>query len=513
MKASGTATEEKPETTSKTVTDSAVPAEAKKTANVPSPTVLNSSEMSDAMDKFFARFNEPKADQDQKTQAKAPTKTRFASLWNTPPEPTVTATTAPSNEKTSQVPTPSQTDADQAGFARILQMLGSRSSNSTPQDQGPQKPKAPLYAKPDQHGVQDRLKSPDFGSMLADFDQPQRNRTARVQESTESERIADSRSSTEGTHMRQESGPSKETSDILLNLMRQANLSKQTQQDQFPSSELRQAPSLIPLVDNLNRTVISRSNITSVNTNREPAMPQRRETGSSFFDESQIPSVNYQEEQGSQDFQHNGLRRRPTSGPPLPPYFEPYLANLRQNEQQPPKPLAGNQMHGQGLPPGLHRPPGLDTMPRMPPGWPNQQQAQQQPPQQRQVPPPGIPNLPRGMPAPFGNPNPSMQMHQHLQQQQLQSNQGLQRSQRKYTGDSGPGFPPGMGPPPGFMNSGPPPGFPGAPQTYGRYQIGSEQQGMGRSYAEMYGTGQSERAIVRGVGPGPTGTGMPGAYR
>jgi hypothetical protein len=39
--------------------------------------------------------------------------------------------------------------------------------------------------------------------------------------------------------------------------------------------------------------------------------------------------------------------------------------------------------------------------------------------------------------------------------------------QRKYTGDSGAAFPPGMGPPPGFMANGPPPGFPALPHGLG----------------------------------------------
>ena len=91
----------------------------------------------------------------------------------------------------------------------------------------------------------------------------------------------------------------------------------------------------------------------------------------------------------------------------------------------------------------------------------------------------------------------------------LQQGPQVQR-QRKYTSDGVANFPPGMGPPPGFMANAPPPGFPAMPHGLGT--SGAQYDGSGgmssRHMMDLY-----ARNGGRG-GPGGGGSGnMLGGYQ
>jgi len=224
----------------------------------------------------------------------------------------------------------------------------------------------------------------------------------------------------------------------------------------------------------------------------DPIMSQRRETGRSMFDES--PVAMYQNEQVPREH----IQRRATNGAPAN-LDDPLIALLRGQGPQ-------RHMPPQSLPPGLQRPPGLEQGARQPPNWPPQQ-PQAQPPRQSSL-PPGLSSLPRGMPGvPYGQPQPIPGQQQPPQQQRTQ-----QQPQRKYTGESSaapgmPKLPPGMFPPPGFMNAGPPPGFPGSMANHpARFQGEPGPQGMTRAFLEMYGEAGGRGAGLRGGG---ANAGMP----
>ena len=192
------------------------------------------------------------------------------------------------------------------------------------------------------------------------------------------------------------------------------------------------------------------------------------------------------------------LPRRATNGAPSG-LEDPLIALLR--SQAPQRPMQPPQ----SLPPGLQRPPGLDQAPRQNPNWPPQQ-PQGQPPRQPSL-PPGLAGLPRGMPgAPYGQPQ------QIPSQQQPPLQRPPQPPQRKYTGESPsamgmPNVPPGMFPPPGFMNAGPPPGFPGSMVNHpARFQGEPGPQGMNRAFMDMYGEAGGRGVGLRGGG---ANAGMP----
>ena len=474
--------------------------EAVMTPSSPEPTSGNSqkptqafldAEADDSMDKFFARFKETKINTEPAATTKAPTKTRFASLFSPqaeqPPQlPQVSqspARDASMRETPSMTPveTPSA-DADQAGFARILEMLQGRSQNAGSAQAQEAKARLPLYAR-DGQLKPDVEKPPPPPGLMTLLSQPQ-PQPAENQPLQKHDRGQESRSPNEHGHGRQQSNKN----ESLLNLLQQANQAPKP----TPGSYLRDqyaGHSMYLNEDALNRNAMARNQMISPHQQSELPFLNRRENGRGMIDESPQYSMRYQEDRNA--YEH--LSRRLTGEAPRPGHDDQavlsFLRSQAMNQQQ--KPNQPSQHQLQGPPPGLGRPPGLDQMPRAPPGWPNQ--PPQPHPQRQTAPPPhppGMPNLPRNLPAQYGGPNmPPPQPHQRPQQPPPPP------QQRKYTGESGmQNFPP-MGPPPGFMNNGPPPGFPGA--GYGRYQGPPEPpQGLGRAFMDMYGDGG--RAGVRG---------------
>lgn len=527
MKAGGGAAQQPPQTVQPDQSPPAAAVEDKKPTKFPNTTGTRSPELDDAMEKFFARFNQPQSSAEaQNVTGKPAMKTRFASLWNAPAEALPEVVQQSAHQPDVAVQSPSTSDADQAGFARILQMLGSRSSHAPPQEPTVQKPKAPLYARAEPE-FQRRMRSPESTTNFPDHDEEPRTRASRSIDPQ-----LTSKSPNEPSHTRQES--SKDTSDILLNLMRQANISQQAQQNQYQREDIHHLPGVLPMTEEFNRIATNRNNATSANTQRESQHIQPREGRVNFFDEPTSPRAQYPEKQFVMNLQQKDPRLS-YSDPAIQTMYYNSLLDKLPGQFTPHQQVSASQMPNPGLPPGFQRPPGLDNMPRIQPTWSNSQ-SQPQPP--RQAPPPGLQNLPRGMAGPFGSSGSQMPpLPPYLQNQQQQPppsphsnnpNQNLQRGppQRKYTNETGigpglGGFPSNMGPPPpGFLGNGPPPpGFPiaGPPQNYGRYQIGEgmgttgaggpSQAGMGRvatGYTEFYGA----TAPDRNMRPGQLGSGF-----
>lgn len=470
-------------------------------------------EPDDSMDKFFARYEQKSVSSQKPGPGKPGTKTRFASLFSPAAEPNKAlpfenpAPVATERPSSAQMSGHNSMDADQAGFARILEMLQTRSNNPTPQTQEQTKPKTPLYAREAPPKMEGEPRPPSSSNLLSFLGN--QNTSYPLEGMTgppapPQERYPDTRSPIEqSSHTRQQSSINKD--EVLLNLLRQANLAPKPQPPQpHQHGELRPAGSMYGGPDPSGRQGPARGQV--IPPGQEQAMNQRRDIGRSMFDES--PLSMYQNEQGPRE----QLSRRPTNGSQLSYNDDPLMALLRSQGQGQQRMMQPSQP--QGVPPGLQRPPGLDQMPRPNPSWPPQQpqpQPQQQPPRQPPL-PPGLANMPRGMPgAPYGQPQPLPNPQNIPPQQQPQR----PLPQRKYTGESPssapmPNFPPGMGPPPGFMNAGPPPGFPGAPGANypGRFQ-GEPPQGVRGGFMEMYGDMGGRGVGLRGGGGNG---GMPG-YR
>ncbi|KIV87801.1 hypothetical protein PV11_03323 [Exophiala sideris] len=450
---------------------------------------IASPEPDDSMDKFFARF-ESKGQEQKPATVKMHGKTRFASLFSPAPEQSKQVE-APPRMPTSERPSSAQLpgssgDADQAGFARILEMLQTRSHNPTPQSQETAKPRTPLYARgteprPEMEG---RPSSQSLISILTGQNLSQQQEPTPMSQ----DRFTDPGSSApQPAHTRQQSSINKD--EVLLNLLRQASLAPKPEP---PNPHQQSGSGMYGIPGDPNARAAGRNHMISPVQGQGPMPGQRREASRSMFDESPV-SV-YPNESGPREH----IQRRPTEGTHSG-QEDPLIALLRGQAAQRP-------MQPQG-PPGLQRPPGLDQVPRPGQHWPTQPPQPQQPPQRQTTLPPGLSAAPRGMAGgPFGQPQ------QIPTQQNVQPPPPQQRAQqqRKYTGESSsapgmPNLPPGMYPPPGFMNAGPPPGFPGAMANHpARYQGEPGPQGANRGFMEMYGeVGGRGVGLRGGAGNGP----------
>jgi hypothetical protein len=447
---------------------------------VSKPKLASRSEQDDAMDKFYASFGAQKLDTaKQDAQVKAPTKSRFANMFGAPVEiptklPTPPPVAPPAQVEQNDRPSSNAQaallgNADQEGFQRILQMLQTRSNNATPQTQRPGSSRASTQRTEEAIRAQDLQQRPIMDATRVKS--PKEEQPRRANESM-LEGLLNIRSPPPlvPTHQRQESSNMDER-QLLLQLLNQADTREQ-KRTQMRSADPRHMPGLQAAYLNMNQQASVYNQQLADGNDRRHA---RHERPAASFDEPPL----FNTAEPSQP------RRRPTTEQAMPPFFDDtaFRHNIRQNGQQ-----ALEKM--QGPPPGLGRPPGFDQL-RSVPGFSTQQQEQRQ--ARQPGPPPGIPSLPmqqRGLPAQF---QPPMSMPGQPQPQ----------PRRKYTGEQGPGFPPGMRPPPGFLQNGPPPDFGGLAmaQNYGRYQVGGEQQGPPRDLHDSR-YGAAGRA-----------SGMPGPYR
>jgi len=539
-----------------------------------------SQEPDDSMDKFFARYEQKTVGQ-KPGPGKAGTKTRFASLFSPAAEqskpletPAPVATERPSS---AQMPGSNSMDADQAGFARILEMLQTRGNNPThqtrPQEQP--KPRTPLYASDTQakmEGDAGPSSSSNLMSFLGNQNVGYPPEGLSGPSGPSQERYPDTKSPVEQpSHTARQ--PSINKDEVLLNLLRQANLAPMPQPPPLHQhSDLSSAGNMYGAPDPNTRQGPPRGQGISQGQGQgqSQAINPRRDAARSMFDASPAPVPIY--EQGPRE----QLSTRPTTGSQLPFNNDTSPVSMYQNEQGPREPLSGrprdssrsmfdaspvsvpmyeqgpreplsgrpsngsqapynndallallrSQAQGQqrmmqsgqpqGVHPSLQRPPGFDQIARPNPSWPPQQpqpQPQQQPPRQ---PPlhPGFAAMPGRMPGRVPGrmpPGPYGQPQQLPNQQIIPRQQQPQRPppQRKYTGESQsatgiPNFPPGIGPPPVFMNPPPPPGFPGAPgANYPTRFQGELPQGVRGGFMEMHGD-------MGGRGVGLSGGGGPG---
>ena len=449
MKAGGTPAEEKPNAIEEKQPAPATKLEPLKADLLSKPAIMTTPEIDAAMDKFFANFNEKSADT-KAAEVKAPRKGRFAALFSPPPEePAISAATAATAPVESQEPkstashTSGMNDADQAGFQRILQMLGQRSNNATSQDPSPSRSNPQSTAREHRREGATQPRSPENKGRPAEV--TSRSSPPPSRQSTGLESLLEPQSPAQEHGSRPQSTSSKDT-ELLLRLMQQPSHNPtpvpQTQPTSTVPSVMRHTPGILQMPENRNRIPKSQNE-----KMMQPPFIDKPPGLESTRNEQQVP--------------REVLQRRPTNGH-TPSFFdEPFFNEFRQASQQ----QGGNpnQHRSQGIPIGMQRPPGFDQTPQAPPGWSSlhQMQAQHQY-QHQQVPmaaPPGIPNPQhRGM-------NPSFPPTQQMPRQMAmgiplpQQGPAVQR-QRKYTGDGATSFPPGMGPPPGFMPNAPPPGFP-----------------------------------------------------
>ncbi|RMZ85563.1 hypothetical protein DV737_g593, partial [Chaetothyriales sp. CBS 132003] len=423
----------------------AVPSSPEPHVNKPTKSFapIPDAEADDSMDKFLARFDKTKITSEKAAATKAPTKTRFASLFSPSPD-SVQAGGAtglqpqveqqqvqPVQYAHREVVTPASqeppVDPDQAGFARIMEMLKNRSNSQTPQSQE-QKPKAtlPLYAR-DGHPPPDSDLSQHRLPLTALFGGGPQDTTDVPLASTQ-DHLQECRLPVDAQHAREPS----EKNPFLLDLLKQANqAAKPTPPRPRYGNEILMGP-----INEASMRDMSNHSATYAHPMISP-------------DPAVLPHYGRMENGRSPPLEDLGRRPTNAEGQQLPDQ----LLNFVRGYNQAPKPT--NYQPHAPLPPGIGRPPGLDTLSRPPPGWPGSASVPPQPqPQSRQpAPPPGMPGGARNLgPAQFGGPG-------MVQGQRPQP-------PRKYTSD----FPPG--PPPGFMSV-PPPGFQGygGPQGLPRPQF------------------------------------------
>jgi hypothetical protein len=466
-------------------------------------------EADDSMDRFMSRLKEQTPTIEKPPQTVKPAgKTRFAALFGPgpaeaqkpmspvsqqaphtteqpagPQHPSAQEAfqqmfTMPHREKHS-APLPSASpvtatsnDPDQAGFARILEMLQGRTNAGNPQAQETQS-RSPLP-------VNDSSKSPEDRSLLSilagNRPAPQNGPLGSpIREQREPDRKDTSQSPAITGHGRQ---ASQQKDEMLLNLLRQASQAPKP----TPGPEQYGPRGLSG--DSMNRAALSRNQMTSPPAYADLSMLQRRDGQRA---DEPLHMRYYEDPSGFDSFP----RRQQGHDSARSPYDEQTYDSREGpggNQQQP-------VVHGP--PPGLSRPPGLDQMaPRMPPpGWPAQ--APPPPMQHRQ------PGMPPGMPGPRPNMPPGFNMGpppQNAAQRGPPPSQAGMPPARKYTGDSN--VPPMMGPPPGFMsNQAPPPTIVDYLHQRNVPRGGPlEPQGLGRPFGDMYADG-GRNGMRSGAGP------------
>ncbi|KAL9623415.1 MAG: hypothetical protein Q9160_002308 [Pyrenula sp. 1 TL-2023] len=340
-------------------------------------------------------------------------------------------------------PLPASESADQEGFQRILQMLGGRSRNVTPQDVGQDRSRMNTY-------VGSRPLSTGLNPQSADTIQITTANEPRSRNSGGLESLLPLTSPARASDSARKSSNSRDT-EMLLRLMKEASVNDQNAKLEMAENGRNFGGALPPTSDEQSQ----------MQGFRDAPRPRNMSAG---FPDSLGESANTDARRSLHSTET--LNQLSGLGPQRTHFDEAILNRLAMNQNTNMRvnvPPAGPP----SLPPGVARlsaGSGNPTMQQYPPGWPNQHTLQQPTPQQ----PP--PNAPPGIPnPPNSGPNPSFPpMIQNMNAPQPSP---VERS-RKYTGGLGgtrppytqPGPPPGMGYPPGFANNGNsantiPPGF------------------------------------------------------
>ncbi|KAJ9366700.1 hypothetical protein DTO282E5_8601 [Paecilomyces variotii] len=466
------------------------PAEGELFSNVSTPFNADT-----GLEKFFGLLGDTKATQDPGTPGptesaakkeslsiKGGKSSRFAGLFSPSAE---NANREP--ETLNRPARPNSTDADQEGFQRILQMLGSsKSRNTTPQVDGSQQPRpAPLPAEVSRSSTtlsspaREPTNRPDYMGY-----QDARNRNSAGLES-----------------LLPQSSPKESQASIrdrenLLRLMQQVRLSPASGQAQgnLQSPTTGPTPGILHVPDLLSRPQGMQKPQRTPSFLDDPAIAEMSRPGADPNEQLRRRPTN-----GIQMGHMEGMtRQRPTSAIQMGYMEEMPFPAVPQGPQTPGERIP--QSHGQP-PMVLQRPPGFEQMPI--PGWGNQ------PPQSGGpgplAPPPGIPAPSRGM-----NPN--------FLAGPMPIPGNIPPPHERQPFPRGP--PPGMMPPPGYMNINglPTSAFPPMPHTpeamMGLPHSGQGPVGAGiagpqgpppssRHLLEMF--GQTNGADIRGgmMGPGP----------
>lgn len=382
----------------------------------------------------------------EKMPARPVKSSRFAGLFSPLPE-TRPRDPEPPASTASPVPNAAASDADQEGFQRILQMLGgNKSGNATPHDDHSQPPQAMLQTE------QPRASLPSL--VTGRMDRPdyvglQEHSGARsAGPPMEENRLPENydRDDPQGDRTQ------------LLRLMQQVRIDpgRNTMSNQGQPQSAGPAPGMMNIPDAMPRP---------------PGIPSVQKAAS-FLDDPAIAN----------------MQRPEARRPPMPGYFdEPPFPH---NGQLPLTPAGSRAPHG------LQRPPGFEHMP--PPGF----AGHQLPPQPGGGPGPVPP--PPGIPARGVNPNFMMPMHGNMPP--INERQPFPR---EVGNGSAFGPPPGMMPPPGYMNMNgpPPPGFPPMPEAFGGPRPGHGPFGPGPQAPPPP---PSSRHLLEVFGQGGDGRGMPG---
>ncbi|KKA16190.1 hypothetical protein T310_10224 [Rasamsonia emersonii CBS 393.64] len=478
-------TEEKKETVPEQATPTAQKAEAKHLdGELFHSTAL---QMDSGLDKFFGLLGETKPSQDAATPGstdsnkrdsasitKPGKSSRFAGFFSPPPD-----STNKEAESKAQPDRSTATDADQEGFQRILQMLeNSKSRNTTPHVDSSQQPRPPPLA------------------------QPEPTRPAAFSSPTRQHEYMSGQDGAAGVNSPRDAQAQLRDRENLLRLMQQVKISpgpnQQQQQQQYgttqPQSTAGHTPGILNVPDLLQR---------SQGIQKAPTK------NPNFLDDPAIANM----QRPDAELNEQMRRSAAANGPPMG-YFD---------EMGFPGGQAGGRgPQGHGQPPmGLQRPPGFDQMPP-PPGW----GAQQLQPQQGGggpsplAPPPGIPTPSRGM-----NPNfvsGPMPMHGG-NMGPVSERPPFPRGMSGNNSGGNFGAPPGMMPPPGYMNmSGPPmsgyPPMPHNPEAMMNFPHGGQGNFGGGGNSGPSGAPPSSRHLLEmfaqaNGGDGRGGMPGPGPYR
>ncbi|PGH02950.1 hypothetical protein AJ79_07487 [Helicocarpus griseus UAMH5409] len=495
------AQEEKKEVAPEPVNTESKPKEPAKRLDGEMFGALDPTLMDSGLDKFFGLWGENKQSRDENVaegvakKEVLPTRTtkasRFAGIFNSPSE-TTNREPEPQTIIHTEPVRPASTDADQEGFQRILQMLGgNKSRNATPQlDGSVQQP--PPQAQPDYVKSSTTLSSParesynrqEYGALNSPRDRPPPGLEALF--------------AAQKPPPKEQPNPNRDT-EFLLRLMQQSKISPNSQSNSQPPQPALQSPGGMNLPDMHAR-----------------AQGLEKQKTPVFLDDPAIANIRRQEPQDPRD-PRDQLRRRGTNGPPMS-YFDEMGFPPSQSNQTP-NSLGGVRPPGPAQPPmGLQRPPGFEQV--QPPGWPNQQP--QQGGSNQFMLPPGLSQPPNRNMNPNFPSGPPVSVHTGMPP----NDRPAYQRNAMGGGPSPFGPPPGMMPPPGYMNMNAPPpsAFPPMPHTpdammnmphgnsaqYSGVPPQGPPQVSSRQSFDMFGPPSADGNLAARAGAGMMG---PGPYR
>lgn len=445
------------------------PVEKETVTGISKPPQRVISDSSASVDKFFAKFEEKKATGEAQGAAR-PTKSRFASIFSPKDEPKQEAqisvpavTSTPPVPQSGPVteleqpgpPLDQEKKANDVAFAKLLEMLNKNQTASNPAMSQIKSTRSPVNI-----AELATTRSPDLGSLA--FAQPQSTRTP-ISTHTPNlslDRLIESRSPAHQVNHEQP-GQQKATPQDLLDLLRRSNL-----QDKQPS---QQPPGYLPHLEQRMPPPpgLSAFSRREAETQGPPLISTRRENPRSIFDDPAF--TGYRNEQ---DYQQRSPPLLGNSGPQggLGGLFAA-MSNKNYGQVAQPEPRPPPNHGLVNPPPGLQRPPGLDSSAMPPPGsgWPSN-------PQQRQ------PMHQFNVEAQQSHYNQNRNVYQQPQPQpQPQPQHARQMPQRKPTAE--------VSIPPGYTNM-PPPGFGPSPMYTSPTSPDSAMQYAMRG---AYGMGERER--------------------